>query len=465
MNNGIIARISLKNLNSHRWLYARTAIAYALLIFIVCLFCSYSITFSQARQREQNLKISSNYIIAAEEIEVPHVREHYRAKYYDMVPQAKELFGSDISYVESERMAVKIDSDWYRLTMRLGDIETEYAYPWQLDTWSLDKLLTENDKRALKTHFGSSDLHIDGRLPETPDEIALTERTLKVFGIDENVIGKTVSLAIINYSQKDGEYLYPDLNFIPGKQPSGLIESLDGVTVWTDLTVCGVISDEYVRIPGHYYSDYGEISPSFIVADNCRIWTEQTTKSYNIYSLSQWLTEEEYDRLTNNGESDIVYNGYSVMQNMELIQSMQAVADKLFSVVGGALGCSLVLMIVLMSDKFVRIFCRSGGVLQICGMDMPSLRKTLFATLCWVFLFAMALAVILISVGIVSVNAAIRHYYWLSMSDFTVPFGIIALAFAAGAAAVSLIALACFAYASARIAKLSVKDMLNTQLD
>lgn len=428
-----LATLSVKNLRSHPWLYTKLALAFAVLVFLLCLFSAYALALHSMQKDVLDEHVSANKIVSTQPIDsgLPIGTESIVGKRFDAYP-----YDDEEETVEDDDIDDGIVIEPYvplnvTLTVDGTPYDREEYYNFN-KIFAYDKLLTTNDSAELIRASGSDDVLV-GRMPSSSNEAVVAERFLNDFGLtSEQVLGKTLSLKIIK-----GESIVQVPNFV----------------------VCGVLKRTYSDLS--CYESYFFPTPYLIFSAENTIFedVERVTDVY-VYSLPHWLTQEEVSSITS--EYECRFLGEEWLDDMVRLSHFQSIATKLFVVVGGALGCSVVLMIFLMMDKLIAVFGRDCGILLSCGLQLRDAKLLLLTMIAWICLFAIVIAALLTSAGVLGINAAIYNYFYMeiTMSVITV----LAL-FGIGIAAVMLVAFIYYLYAVARMKRRTIKDFLNTHIN
>ena len=427
-----LANLSVKNLKAHTWLYARLSLAFAVLVFLLCLFSAYALALNGMQNDVLAKHASANQIMSREPISgLPNGTESFVAKLFDVFYDDGEEDG-DVDGDEDDGIVI-VEPTTVTVSMT---VDTEdFVSAWMNDyfprIFASDKLLTNNDRTELKRLFGFDDV-LEGTMPRAENEVVLAEEFLeKMHVTGKQMLGKTVSIVISN-----------------GKDSFEL----------PNLVVCGIIKKEFNEISGHYRSTY---SPYMLFSPKSPLFVDMPERvtDWYVYALPIWLSEEEIDALK--AQYECRFLGSEWLDDMTRISLMQTIATKLFVVVGGALGFSVVLMIFLMMDKLIAVFSRDCGILLSCGLQLKHVKLLLLTMLLWVCLFAFVVAAILTTAGVLAINAAIYAYYYLRIA---MSFATIATLFGIGIVAVTLIAMLYYLYAAGRMKRRAIREFLNTSL-
>ena len=419
-----LAVLSTKNLNSHRWLYAKMAIAFAVLMFLVCLFSTFAIALNVKQNDLKNASMSQNYFLSKEPVDsLPNNSQALNVTNYDFDEKMDEWTDNHTNFLWVRWLNLELNGQTYAFE---GDASFEH-----IKILTGETFWTDNDLAESKTRFGI-DSFVNGNMPQNSDEVLVSELLLRWYGIpSDDVIGKTLRLLVKNESAVIVDYV----------------------------TVCGVISEYYYALEGHDAYRFFSFAPSLWLGGSDAINADGVVEDLYVYVFDHWLTQHEIDLFD---DVDGYYVGYSVVEDMRVVESLQSVALKLFLVVGSALGITLVLMIFLMMDKFIAVFSRDGGILLSCGMEWRRVKALLLCLLLWVCLFAVLIAAALTAGSYLAIRYLIDSYYDI---EITVTFATISALFAIGVATVLVVAFAYYLYAVARMKRHTIKDFLNTHIN
>lgn len=435
-----LATLSWLNFKSHIWLYTKIALAFAVIVFLVCLFSAYAMTLNDTQSNMLAQGASCNYIVSDQPIDnLPVPAETVVVKHYDFYAKKIEWFGYGLEHA------------LYAADVKFIIDGKEYlAYSGASNAWDTlyfyggNSFITQNDIDELKYVNGSTE-YLIGKLPQLANEVVLSEDMLSIYGLDcSEVLGKQIKLATCSRAY--------DNNF------DGITQyKTDDNTVLDTVTVCGVIRRQYFELSGHSASQF--CPTVFLSNDNPLFDDEDNTYVNYIYSLSQWLSDSQFASIEQN--YNCYYFGKWISGRMQTISNMRTVAVKLFSVVGGALVCSMILMILLMMDKLVAVFSRDCGILLSCGITWKQAKLLLLVLLLSVCIISALLAAALSVAAIYAINAVIRAYYWFTV---TTSLATVFALFAVGVAVVVLIALGYMCYIVSVLKTRSVKEFLEAKI-
>lgn len=414
--------LSSKNIASHKGLYAKIAVAFACLIFLVCLFSAYAIALIQSQQNIQDEAASSNYYLSRRRLDIGDADE-YPLYSFDFTPlkaesddvEEAELYNTDIIVV-AEGESHEFKNDGYGLL--------------SINIYGGERLFTQNDGVELYARFGI-DSCIIGDLPSCEGEILVSSRFLEWYGLTEDIIGGQIELCAND------------------EQGTPILSAM----------VSGIISDEYYQLSGHI-SNYNQLAPVIFVYGqpqaNDGVYSLGQVYMYSLYS---WPSSAEIEATVQN--YNCTFAGTSVAERIELVQNLQFICVNLFIIIGLSLGIGLVLMIFIMVDRLVRTFSRDGGIYLSCGLSRQSLNGLLYLIILWVCLFAVVLAVILTVCGFFAIRTLIEDYFRFTI---VITFPAIAALFAVGIAVVLVIATAFYYCAVIRMRRKTIKELLVTQI-
>ena len=422
-----IAVLSIKTLKARVGLYAKLALSFAVLVFLLCLFSAYMLALTGMQGEGLAEYAASNQIVSTEPISgLPSDTESFVVKRFDATVHDDVEWEPGVPDPRME-LTLTVEDTSYDLEMSI------YTYKWNFNRiFAADKLVTDNDRQELASMYGVMDALI-GRMPKSANEVAVSEVYLEEFGLTgEQVLGKVIS--IVASSEQD-------------------IIEING------LLVCGIINREFSNLSGKYTNR--AYNPCLLFSqDNAMFADGERVSNTYVYSLTEWLSEEAIDKLTDRYDCD--YLGWEWAYRMTQIATLQIITTKLYVVLGGALCCSVVLMVYLMMDKLITSFNRNCGILLSCGMRLDEAKYLLLAIFGWVCLFAFVIAAVMSVCGILAINAIVSATFGLEIEVTAIN----ALAtFGIGLAAVIAIAFIYYLYAASRIKRRTIKDLLNTSVN
>ena len=419
-----LAVLSTKNLNNHRWLYAKMAIAFAVLVFLVCLFSTFAISLNVKQNDLINASMSANYLVSDVPIETIDSIQSLKMTYYYFEEKVWGWSENHTNYLAALFFDLELNGQRYEF------IGGEDGYNFEsIDIYAGDTLWTNNDLTEYNIRFGNGSFVI-GSTPQNANEVMLSEELLGWYGLSpDEVLGKSFRL---------------------------LLKKWQNTVIVDYVTVCGVISEQFYQLEGRIRG----IAPTIWLSEDNPVSIHDVSIDKYVYTFDRWLTDKEIDGYEN--DYDAYYVGYGVLEDMRVVESLQSVTLKLFLVVGSALGITLVLMIFLMMDKFIGVFSRDGGILLSCGMEWRRVKALLLCLLLWVCLFAVIIAVALTAGSYFAIRYLIDRYYGI---EITVTFATVSALFAIGVATVLVIAFGYYLYSVSKMKRRSIKEFLNTSVN
>lgn len=407
-----LALLVARGFRGHKWLYVRIALALSALVLMLCLFSAYSVAFYRAQDEIRGENVSANYLIADRKLSygssepVRVVRRELKAlrdlPFFPVYPHLSlELGGTRYGYKDGGTL-------FYR----------------PVAVYEGDPFLP-GDGRELALRFGVSS-PLEGRLPERMGEIAVSALFLKAYGA-EAALG------------------------------SELVLYADGREVLRS-TLCGVVREEYDALCGTN-SAPADFPAPVLILDGSEPCLDERGEEIFLYPLRDWLTREEADAAEAEG---FVYAGYNILLRIEAVNNMQTVARRLLVIVGASVGFGLVLLILLMMEKYVKSFARSGGILLACGMTERELYRFLLAGLFALGAAAFALAVPLTFGAFYGIGFLLGQVYAVT---FRISLLSVIALLAAGLVAVFCLCLLFFGYAALCMRSKSVKELFDLRTE
>lgn len=417
--------LSFKNIKSYKKFYIKLTAAFACLVLIICLFSAYAISLSQTQENTKNMSFSANYIVTPLEIEPRYLSETTEKsvfKYYDFSGRTEELFGIQLDSLSPSLISIEYESHKY--------FSDDQNFSINFYAGNASSLFTENDNRELNLK-NSNKSFVTGELPKAKNEILISEDLTRLFGLDEDILGKEISIASKRYPEK---------------------KLLDAVVI------SGIISGNYYELTGH--RDTSPFAPVIFMRRESDLFmdTDNIQNTFR-YAFSDWLSENEVNALQD--KFDASYAGSYVMQNIKDISAMQTITVKIFAIIGSALFFGLILTALLLIEKLAAIFSRNSGILLTCGITRRELRGLLYIQMLWASLFAVIIALAL-TLGIFAVvNRFVMQVYYVNLN---ISLLLVMALFGVSVLTVLIINTLFYIHILLKIRKNTVKEFLTTNV-
>ncbi|MCD8309129.1 MAG: hypothetical protein LUD19_04660 [Clostridia bacterium] len=406
----------LRNIRAHIWLNLQIIFCFAVLCFMVTLFSVFCISLDATQNSLAENYISANYIVSDTAIDTNGTQaETLTYKVYDCTEATYNALGAELDYLI-----------YSVIQIQCGGLTYTCMQDGNLSICAGESLFTQND---LKEADGQL---LYGSYPTSACGICISQNLLECFGIDGgDIIGKTVSISFIKNS----------------------------AAILTDVTVCGVISSGYYSLHGHN-GGADQFAPDIWAAQDCALFTADGGWYTNyVYSFTEWLTESDIQYYKDT--YGCKYAGSGVTEDIAVIADMQTIALNLTAITGTATGAGLLLIIYLLTDKYIRQFYIGGGILQACGMCNKELKLLLFLQIIFISLISAALSALLSWAGYAAISYLI---YSLLYINLVAPAAwVTVLVFAAGAAAVFITTALFCVFKTHNINKIIIRQMLETK--
>lgn len=298
--------IALKNLRSYRRHNLKIILLMASLVTLITLFLAYLLSLSMKQEEMKNESISSNYIITGENINpslMPNNAKKSSFHYFDISDLSSEYFGLDFDYISANYVELLYNSRFYEAIHPYLGINIFAGLP--------DEIFTENDFKELTLKYKKDNIII-GNFPKTADEILISEKLIKAFGLPSDILGEEISIT----SKINEEKI--------------ILESV---------RISGIIIEEYYELSGHTDSSSEDsFSPSILILNENSLFQEKSEHfiPVNRYTFEEFLTEKEAEILDKR-YSNYHYVGRSTIRIIKDINSMQILSNRLFSLLGVAI--------------------------------------------------------------------------------------------------------------------------------
>lgn len=441
--------LSFKNLKCRKWLNVKIVAALTFLMFLLSLFSMVGISMSLMRSTVFTQNVSTNFLWSrngALDITMPEGTQVIEYKVAGCSPRMMEIYNelhgegsakTGYFFLSTASLRIEVGGEILISEARHVVDWADASWPWKIDMIACQNPLTDNDYKELKANFGLDNLFI-GKMPEAADEVVVTATLLGYYNLSyKDVLGKQIT------------FHWNDL----GK-------------MWEPFTITGIIIPEYTQLRAHEPEDIGgfpyNFCPQIIVSyDNEAV--EEGIGSNYIYSLPRWLTEEEMDYFCVEG---VRYPGGYVTRDLEDLAEIESFITDVFLILGVSFIVGLLLIMYLLTDRFIRYFVRGGGVLLTEGIDGRELNALTFIQILLLSGMAVLFSFVLTTVVYGLARPVLNDYVfngWMKLiavngTYFLILFGV-------GLAMVLAVTLCLFLNIFILMRKKSIKELLNTSTD
>lgn len=422
-----IFRIAASAFKAHVWINVKLCAVFVCLSLLACLFTAFTMSVDNHCDDIFAQNTSSNYMYGpSDQTELLNASglvnfRHYSVQRYNLGNRLKEEINADIPTVTTNYITLKIGAISYYFDR---DQTPEMLWLYKGDPFS------EIDLGEMRSRFGSDSLY-SGRFPQNgTNEVLISERLIEQYHLAPGDVLDT-SVAILLGDR--------DLNFT--------------------LKVVGIIYKEYYLLSGH--REAWQITPSVVAAETNSIPAVNVgVDTFHVYAFDEWttLSVDELNRVSSEG--GLTYCGIGSYQQRIFLENIRTVVINVYCVVGAVLAGGLLLTVMLMTDKFVAIFSRLGGILLSGGLEQGNLTKLLLTQLLLVFLLSTPFAIAGSLVGYAVIVDLVELGTGMSMSVSTATLATLS---ALSAAVVFAAVLIFFGIASLRLRRRSVKQLLTAE--
>lgn len=422
-------RLAYNSIRAHKWINVRLCLVFACLAVLICLFTAFNVSIASRQQELFDNSISSNYFYGTSEADefltqynLPNANK-YTVGRYNFSSLMEQYVGQAVPTVTANYIALEVNGNTYHYSSE-GEPNPLWLYS--------GNVFNELDSAELSVRFGITKPY-KGRLPsDGTNEALISEDILKAYGLrPEDVVGKRIRM-----------HVEGNLTLIPS---------------YIDIT--GVILSEYYTLSGH--SEAWQIAPMVVFAENNRVPFSNIDTLY-VYAFDEW-SSLDYSELSQIAkDSGLAYCATGSYSQRAFLERIRVIVSNIYAVIGAILVVGLVLTVMLMIDKFVRIFSHTGGVLLSCGLEQANLYKLLFAQIVIMFLFALPIALVGSIAGYALIVRLVGMGTGITMAisaDLLLAFSLI------GAVAVFAIAMVFFGFSALRLRKKTVKDLLTAEVE
>lgn len=436
-NGQSLFKIALRNIRAYLWMNAKLCFTFACLAFLICLFTAYNSSINERRDTVEHEKISSNYICTQtantynsfKEIYVDGIAHEDKYKAKNFATEIKKLYGWAGNELYTSYITLMIDNEEYHASTKYSNISISCV------TDPEDGFFYEYDNIELKQRFGKDGPYIAGNRPLETNEIAISENVLEAFELTpSDVMGKEISV-----------YLKPKTN-----------DESKSILLFAAKT-SGVIAKEVASLTGR--KSISSSHPGFLFNLNNALFNSKYNTVYRMY-LNFWPNEEmALEWLEKYGGA---YVGTGSVKTINNLDNIKVLGGNLYVIIGCALFIGLILTIVLMIDKYVKVFSRFGGIMLTLGLKQNRLSTLLFVQLLLLCIIAIPVAFVLTYVGYEVITGIITMVTNISLY---ISIAQLLALFIMAIGIVVAIAMTVFVYMILRLRRKTIKQLLVTVTD
>ena len=436
-----IFTLARRNFVAYKNIYIKIIVALVALLFLITLFCSFTVSLKNKQQFNLYQKISSNYVYGNKPLQSGEIKESFttlEVKQVPLEPLNDVLFGDGFGknfYPRFQRLAID-----YEGSRHFYDEGTMALIPYVAP----DGVITANDIKEAN----GAELMI-GRYPQNADEIVLTESCLNCYGLTRDMLNKRITFRAINFYDENGFLLseWVCAGF-PSKWEYGYVE----LPFQTEFTVCGILTTEYSELSGKTcgFEPTAIVTADSVFAD-CGLTTEY------VCSLDSWASSDTAKYV--DSQDGLFYAGESNLKTINVTAKMQLVSDRLALYFGSVLIFAVVFTLIMLTDRLCLSQMKNSGELLISGLT----NKQLFCT--WIAQFAIsALIALIAAIGLTvgalyAINAVLYNALWVRLD---VSAGTFLIVSAIGLAVVTVITVGSLAYVAVKYKRKQIRELLDT---
>lgn len=420
-----IIGLAFKNVFTYTWINFKIVVAFACLTFLISLFTVYNVALNDREKSMVEETASANlaYIdaktVSAKQEEL--INQYFGQ--YDYQKCAYYSFASEVSAIQ--KITINTVTTSY-LSLLLEDKTLTSNGKTSANVFATN-FISQNDLLEMKKRFGYDEIII-GKMPQTEHEIVLSAYFIEDYGLSkDDILNKDIKLQINGINEP----------IFVGK-------------------VTGIIREEYYELAGHMIS----FKPGIILNDENPLFKSKNMNIRNMYSLKEWIFDK--DVLDQLKDAKISYNGNIIYSSMKNLNNVKILANNLYIIIGTALIIGLVLMILMMVNKYVKIFSRSSGILLTFGLERKKLYILLLIQIIIISLVAMPAALGLTIGGYYTINFLMKVAINLTLEvSLKKLFGMFFLS----SFIVFAISIFFFGYTIYQMRGSTIKELLNTTIN
>lgn len=180
-----------------------------------------------------------------------------------------------------------------------------------------------------------------------------------------------------------------------------------GKEIFKELTICGIIKQNYYLLSGHL-NGFSQFAPSIIINETNKICSVYSTLKQYIYSLDKWPSNEVVQSFISNG---LDYKGTEYLKEINTISKIQNMLLQLFLYVGVALIFGIALIIFLLMYKLLDKLTQNNGILLAVGINYTHLLVIWLMQLLIISLISLIVTILLIAIGYIIINSILFYSF------------------------------------------------------
>lgn len=423
-------KLAANSIRAHKWINAKLCLVFACLSILICLFTCFHVAIEDKSSSMLTGSLSANYLYSEKDVQnqlaeydMPNVKESYTVFKFDFSKLMEQYVGEKVPTVTANYVTLEVNGVKY--SYRGEELTPLWVYA--------GNPFNSLDQQELKQKYDSDTLYVGNFPRENTNDALISERILASYGLKaKDVVGRRMRM-----------YVGDDLTLIQ-----------------THVDVTGVIVDGYYDLEGHSEA-WRQLAPTLVLAKKNRVPFSNIV-TVNIYTFESWPTVSINEIKSLQSSLKASYCGVEIYKQRNNLNRIRTIVSNVYVVIGSILAVGLILTVMLMIDKFVRIFARTAGILLSCGLQQNNLYKLLFSQITLMFLLALPLAAVGATCGYVFITWAMSIGTSVTLS---VSAALMLEFLLLSVLAVFAVATIFFGFAVLRLRNKSVKQLLNADFD
>lgn len=442
-----VFKLAFRNFVAYKKLFIQLIVAFVALIFLITLISCFTLSINEMQNDIINGNISESYTFCDKPIDASKISQKFETQeltYLNLEEYVQELYGFQIGYVSASYIGVIYNGE------NCPYVSEEYlrfsayaAYEWNI--------FSKNDYKEA----GKNAQFMLGRFPENANEVVVSELYLEGCGLSADALGTKLSFGVVKYKSAeidgndDGE---PPLVSVPNTVPSK--PEIDAVIpITSELTVCGIILEDYYDLCGH---SYGNFSPIILLDKSNAALSVGTEETMYMCSLDGWADKqaEEYFKA-----EDVYYVGDSSLRRINVTSNLKMVVNRLALYFGSALVLGIIISAFLLVEKLCSASVKNSGIMQISGFTGTQSFLVLLVQILFVSIIALVIAILFTYGAMTAINKILFHTFWITFSVSPLVYFMVVVI---GLAIVVALSVATLGYVAFKRKGKQARDLLDT---
>lgn len=453
-----VFKLAFRNLVAYKRLFIQLTVAFVALIFLITLVSCFVLSINDMQNNIIYGNISESYTFGDKQIESGAISQKFTTQeltYLNLEDCVKEIYGFDIGYVSASYIGIIYNGQNVPCNPESYIRFSVYS----ADEWNI---FTANDYKEA----GKNAQFMVGRFPENANEVVVSQKYLEGCGLSVKDLGAKLTFGVVKYKveEPDGDLpplweLDPsDWGTSASDKPEDPVAACEPeidtiVPVSTELTICGIILNDYYALSGHYFAAF---CPTVLVDKSNAILDKAVAETRYMCSLDGWADKETEDYIK---QAELNYFGDSSLRTINVTANLKMVVNRLALYFGSALVLGIIISAFLLVEKLCFASVKNSGIMLISGFTDKQTFSVMLVQILFTGVISFAVAILLTYGAMTAINNILFHTFWISFKVSTAVYFAVA---AIGLAVVVVLSVVTLGYVAVKRKGKQTRELLDT---